>query len=195
VDDLAANTVEALLGALCAPVLALIQWQYRDGVPSAPRPVTAGRRFLGMACDLLSIWLLAGALVTLFNLVVMARGGALQATSVVAWTSAIAIGFLPAGLQLVLVLVFGRTLGEIVVRLRPATSPSLGQRITRWATRPPNVGTTPQLLPNIHSRSDGIANAPRQELSSLGVQITEEVEIKDRGRYHRRRSPVRRRAQ
>jgi glycopeptide antibiotics resistance protein len=131
VDDLAANTAGALIGGFVAPVLALVPWQHRDDVASSPRPVTAGRRLLGMLCDVLTIWLLGATLVVLLNLAVLTLDGDMKAPAVTAWRGT--FGFVPALVQLILVLSAGRTLGEVVVRLRPADTPALWQRFSRWA--------------------------------------------------------------
>jgi hypothetical protein len=131
VDDLAANTSGALLGGFAAPVLALVPWQHRDDVPSSPRPVTAGRRLLGMLCDVLAIWLLGATLVVLLNLAVLTLDGDLQSPAVTVWRAT--LGFVPALVHLVLVLSTERTLGEVVVRLRPVGTPALWQRFVRWA--------------------------------------------------------------
>ncbi|WP_160422840.1 VanZ family protein [Agromyces seonyuensis] len=66
VDDLAANGLGVLLGSLLAWMLL----PYRRSTapdPAAPRPVTAGRRFLGMALD----WVIVGGLGAVLDLAAM----------------------------------------------------------------------------------------------------------------------------
>lgn len=78
VDDLTANTVGALLGAVAAPVLRLVPGQRAPSLPSgAPRPVTARRRLLGIVCDLLAFQILAALLGAVMRVTVLAVNGML----------------------------------------------------------------------------------------------------------------------
>lgn len=58
VDDMLTNTLGAAVGFALAPALRLVPWQRASAPPGEPRPVTARRRLLGMAVDLLSVVLL-----------------------------------------------------------------------------------------------------------------------------------------
>jgi hypothetical protein len=84
-----------------------------------------------MLCDVLTIWLLGATLVVLLNLTVLTLGGDLRAPAVTAWRAV--LGFVPALAQLLFVLSTGRTLGEVVIRLRPTGAPAAWQRFSRWA--------------------------------------------------------------
>ncbi|GAA0559923.1 hypothetical protein GCM10009533_66390 [Saccharopolyspora spinosporotrichia] len=53
VDDLMANSLGGLAGALAAPVLRAVPGQRLTAEPGAPRPVTRSRRLLASLCDLL----------------------------------------------------------------------------------------------------------------------------------------------
>ncbi|WP_433273772.1 VanZ family protein [Pseudonocardia xinjiangensis] len=76
VDDLIANTAGALVGALVAPVLQRVPGQRGvAAAPGAPRPVTTGRRLLGVLCDLLGLWLAALLVAVLVNALSLAVGG------------------------------------------------------------------------------------------------------------------------
>lgn len=128
VDDVAANTLGAVAGALVAPLLRLVPTQ-RSVRPDAPRRVTAGRRLLGMVCDLLGVLLVAGAVsaAVLAAQVLLGIEGERPSDAVLT-----ALGLVPALVQLVLVWTTGRTLGEAVVRLRPLPRPGLRQGTARW---------------------------------------------------------------
>ena len=64
VDDLLANSVGALVGAIIAPVLRLVPGQPAESAlaGATPRPVTVFRRLLGMVCDLLLFYVIGFAL-------------------------------------------------------------------------------------------------------------------------------------
>lgn len=131
VDDLLTNTTGALLGGLLAPALRLVPGQGTGAPAAAARPVTSGRRLLGMACDLLAVVFTGSALVLVLRVLM----GALAPDSelppgvepLVTW-------LVPALGQLALVLAHGTTLGERAVLLAPATRTVLDTRVTRWAT-------------------------------------------------------------
>ncbi len=131
VDDLMANTAGAVVGTLLAPLVGLLAGSGDPVDADRPRPVTAARRFSGMLSDVLAIWLLSGVL---------------SVGTTLAWALAdrddddpllatlVTTGALVApAVQLVIVLASGRTLGEHVVRLRPAPRPGAGGRLLRWA--------------------------------------------------------------
>ncbi|MEV0084384.1 VanZ family protein [Saccharopolyspora sp. NPDC050642] len=77
VDDLMANGLGALAGALAAPVLRAVPGQRLGAEPGAPRPITRSRRVLAAVCDLL-IFKLSGVLVaTVGTVLVVAVNGEL----------------------------------------------------------------------------------------------------------------------
>lgn len=107
VDDLLANTVGAAFGVLLAPLLRRMRG--RTDLPAdAPRPVTTGRRLLGMLVDLVAVFLLGGVLATVVTL--------LTPTSAV--VDATFAAWLPATLLLLLPGLGGATFGQRAVRLR-----------------------------------------------------------------------------
>ncbi|NIJ04590.1 VanZ family protein [Frigoribacterium faeni] len=131
VDDLLANTAGALLGTAVAPVLLLLGRPGADPDRDDARPVTVRRRAFGMACDLLAILLTGGGLSSVVSIgLAVAERDPASGVGVVLLAAAPLVA--PAA-QLVLVLTTGRTLGEIVTRLRPEPRPSAGQRLVRWA--------------------------------------------------------------
>ena len=132
VDDLITNTVGALIGAaVVAPLLRLIPGQHVEGPPQMPRPLTVGRRLLGMLCDVLAVVLTGAALNALLRSAAQALDLPLSAdfSRVILW-------LLPALGQLALIWWSGATLGEHAVRVRPTTAtkelaPSI--KLIRWA--------------------------------------------------------------
>ena len=119
VDDLIANTLGAALGVLGAPLLRRLQ-----GTPAlpadAPRPVTTGRRLLGMLVDLLAVALLGMAITVAVSLTAWyALGREPEIDSV---TQAVLSVWLPAVLLLALpsFAPAGATFGQRAVRLRRA---------------------------------------------------------------------------
>ncbi|OII31750.1 hypothetical protein BIU98_08360 [Curtobacterium sp. MMLR14_010] len=130
-DDLLANTAGAALGTFAAPLLTLFVGSHRVSDADAPRPVTARRRFFGILADVLAITFTTGLLSVGTALVLAVLG--VEDRSPVA-TTPLAVGaFVAPAVQLVVVLVSGRTLGEHVIRVRPLRSPGVGQRVVRWA--------------------------------------------------------------
>ncbi|PZE86892.1 VanZ family protein [Curtobacterium sp. MCBD17_032] len=131
VDDLIANTAGVLLGTLFAPVVGMLAGSTRPAESRAPRPVTAGRRFFGILADVLAIWFTTGLLTSVtsvgLELIGVPDGGPL------ATALGITAAFAAPALQLVIVLVSGRTFGEHVVRLRPVPVPGGAARLVRWA--------------------------------------------------------------
>ncbi len=129
VDDLIANTGGALLGALLAPALRLLP-DRGPTTPDRPRPVTAVRRLLGMACDWLVVSL-GGLTVTIVFLSVVQNRTALPTPA----DDFLRIKFgtlVFTIVQLVAVLRTGRTIGEAVVRLQPVDAGTSGRRLLRW---------------------------------------------------------------
>lgn len=117
VDDLWVNTLGAFVGAVFALILRLREVGPRDGL--GPRPVTAGRRLLGMLADAAVIGFVSVAVqigVRAYSLYFAGIPATeLEATSgeFAAWTAAF-------GVQLVSVLVSGRTIGDLVINVRYA---------------------------------------------------------------------------
>jgi glycopeptide antibiotics resistance protein/uncharacterized RDD family membrane protein YckC len=120
VDDLLANTAGALLGALSAPVLRLVPGQPTAPDPGLARPVTTGRRLLGVACDLVGVVLLGVVLVVPLHVVLLAVGPQ-------PWQDAVesaASTWVPWTLWFVIVPMTGDggTPGQRAVLLRPAAT-------------------------------------------------------------------------
>ncbi|MCP2638447.1 VanZ family protein [Microbacterium sp. HD4P20] len=117
VDDLLANTVGALLGSVLALLVPRRHWgtpRFADA--EEPRPVTSGRRYLAMACDVLAAWITGVAAGVKFQVVLYVLGAdaAVQdgtAAGIVGSATAIVV-------WLIVVLVTGRTIGDIAVQLR-----------------------------------------------------------------------------
>ncbi len=106
VDDLFANTLGTAVGLLFAPLLRKMYG--RTDLPAeAPRPVTTGRRWLGMLVDLVAVTLLGGVL-------------AVAADLAFGMDSHILNPWMPAVLLLVLPSLGrgGATLGQRAVRLK-----------------------------------------------------------------------------
>jgi glycopeptide antibiotics resistance protein len=118
VDDLIANTSGALFGSLLAFV---VPAQHR-GVQKSPdaeqpRPVTRRRRLLGIVCDLVGVWLVGFAVsVTVQAAIALTLGDAATFSSDdVASLSGTVVS---VGLWLGVVLVTGRSIGDIATRVR-----------------------------------------------------------------------------
>lgn len=130
VDDLLANTVGTLLGALTAGVLRLVPGQeLRD--PGVARPVTAPRRLLGMVVD----WILAVvaglALGFAYTSLVLATGVTV-APEVDRVVQPLLVDAAPALVLLVGLWSTHRTIGEAVVRLRPREPVGAVTALVRW---------------------------------------------------------------
>lgn len=132
IDDLITNTIGALIGAtVVEPLLRSLPGQPAEGSPEAPRPLTTGRRLLGMLCDCLTV-ILTGA-----TLNALARVGA--QTLEVPYNvdlSRLLFWLVPALGQLALIWWTGATLGEHSVRVRPAApggNPRPPAKLIRWA--------------------------------------------------------------
>lgn len=119
VDDLITNTLGAALGVLGGPLLRRMY-----GTPAlpadAPRPVTTGRRLLGMVVDLLSVWLLgtfiaAAVTLTWYGLGMEPRTDDLTRAVLGSWLPAVLLLALPALGRA------GATFGQRAVRLSRTT--------------------------------------------------------------------------
>lgn len=131
VDDLIANTGGALLGGIVAPLLALIPGQRQRLSAREPRPVGWPRRLMGMVCDVLTLGIIGVAAGIIVNLVAVTSGVDVGGSGVL--RAQVVVSFLPTAVQLAMVLVTGRTVGEAAVRLRPARRANAAQRLVRWA--------------------------------------------------------------
>lgn len=133
VDDLIANTCGAMAGAAFAPLRYLFPERPEALESSTPRPVTTGRRLLGMACDLLLLWWLGTALLNAVELVLNSTHVSLPAD--VDWLESTALWFVPALLLLlIMALGGGSTLGQQAVLSRTASpAGNRGARLVlRW---------------------------------------------------------------
>lgn len=117
VDDLLTNTSGAVIGALLALA---VPRRHRGMARSAdvdlPRPVTRARRLLVMVCDAVGAWIVSLAVGVAFQLLLHALGAEGEvhdggAASTVASVAGILV-------WLVVVLVTGRTVGDLAVQLR-----------------------------------------------------------------------------
>ncbi|MGH3690337.1 MAG: VanZ family protein [Microbacterium sp.] len=135
VGDLMTNTLGAVVG--CTVAL-LVPRSLRGAKPSPdadlPRPVTRGRRVIAMLCDFLAYGFVStGAAVTVqvwLQFVVKDRAAVLDG-ALASTVGTIA----PSALFLVLILIGGRSVGDIAVQLRYAGSrlPAPLARVLRWA--------------------------------------------------------------
>ncbi|RSM91662.1 VanZ family protein [Kibdelosporangium aridum] len=131
VDDLITNTLGTAVGVAFAPLLRPLAGRVPAAPPTAPRPVTAWRRLLGMLLDLISVYVLGGFLVSAIDVVIMyVFGGAgipqsWFTTALAMWVPALFFLVLPS---------FGKdgaTVGQRAVRLarvRPDGRPA-GARV------------------------------------------------------------------
>jgi glycopeptide antibiotics resistance protein len=130
VDDLLVNTTGAVIGACLAPLLTVLSGKPSgESAADAARPVTVGRRLLGMLCDVLVVALAGGVLRLAVGLMLFVAGaGGVAGEPAVGYV----LGLLPALAQLACVRWFGRTAGEAVVRLRADRIPTWRQALVRW---------------------------------------------------------------
>jgi glycopeptide antibiotics resistance protein len=129
VDDLLVNAFGAMLGAFLAPLLSGLSVRH-TAASGAAQPVTAGRRLIGMVCDVLILGMTSGVLAVAVGVISFATGvdGLVGKLATLGYV----LVLLPPMVPLVSVLCTGRTLGEAVVRLRPVSRPSAGQALVRW---------------------------------------------------------------
>lgn len=115
VDDLMANTLGALLGSVLAWAFIPRRSAHRD--PRLPRPVTAWRRLLAMACDVLFLALLGGMLAIGWRAwEIYGRGIAYDQVDTAIQT--LLLVWVPLAVQGVWVLASGQTIGESATLLR-----------------------------------------------------------------------------
>ncbi|MCZ4068410.1 VanZ family protein [Microbacterium sp. H37-C3] len=129
VDDLLTNTVGAVIGSILA---LLVPRRPVCEEPDAPRPVTRGRRILAMVCDLLA-YSLVGIFVSVgiqAALVFTGNRDVAVETDLAGQAGSIAALAVVGGC----VLVSGRTIGDLTVRLRYAggPTPAVVTRLTRF---------------------------------------------------------------
>ena len=116
VDDLIVNTTGALIGGLLAALLMPGRTNPDDVAAAAPRPVTFGRRLVGMICDGLAVWLTGALAAAVFRGIWFYAldnpyGSEERYTNLVA----VAVPFVLFGLG---ALATGRTIGDSAVLLR-----------------------------------------------------------------------------
>ncbi|ANN17458.1 antibiotic resistance protein VanZ [Amycolatopsis orientalis] len=116
VDDLLTNTLGAAVGFGLAPLLRLLPGNEPSAPPGIPRPVTARRRLLGMAVDVVSVVLL-GTTIGIVTTLLAGEPGAV--------VTALIGTLLPAVLLLFVVPLAGdgASFGQRVVLLRPVGPP------------------------------------------------------------------------
>ncbi|UVS81083.1 VanZ family protein [Actinokineospora sp. UTMC 2448] len=136
VDDLIANTAGAAIGYALAPLLRVVPGQRVEAPPGEPRPVTTGRRLLGMAVDVVSVTLLGGLLSVAANALWIYGFGAVTAPQQLHWLLNYA---LPVSLLLLVVPLAGNgaTFGQRVVLINPVGpdggKPGIGRMLVRFA--------------------------------------------------------------
>ncbi|WP_051712729.1 VanZ family protein [Actinoalloteichus caeruleus] len=135
VDDLIANAVGTGVGVVLAPLLRLVPGQRAVPDPGAPRPVTAGRRLLGMLCDLLLMWL-GGNLALLPVEWALRTAAPLADSGWMVLLPALTPWSLPALVVLLVLLPTGGTPGQHVVMLRfhrvGRRRPGAGRLLVAW---------------------------------------------------------------
>lgn len=118
VDDMLTNTVGAVLGSLVALIVPR-RWRVRRSTDagSRPHPVTRGRRLLAMFCDLLGVVLVgygtAVAVQVFLEYIVRDHAAVLDGAA-----GRFALTVTPIAIWAVVVLVTGRTPGDLAVELR-----------------------------------------------------------------------------
>ncbi|RLP74547.1 VanZ family protein [Mycetocola tolaasinivorans] len=133
VNDLMTNTLGAFLGSIFAFVF--VGFARREEVEQrAPRPLTMGRRFLSMLCDLLFLWLLGSGLiiaVRFYRATVLGESGVDIVSDP---QSDLLIGLIPVAIQFLTVMFSGVTIGEAAVLLGPIYGrvPAFFSRLLRF---------------------------------------------------------------
>lgn len=133
VGDLMTNTTGTVVGSL----LGLVVPRERRGVEkqadaSTPRPVTRGRRALAMVCDGLGFWFLSGFIAVAINIALVTFRPATAEPFDGRLASLTSTG-LAALLWLVVILVTGRSIGDLAVQLRYVSPrPQAITRPLRW---------------------------------------------------------------
>lgn len=130
VDDMLTNTTGAVIGSL----LSLIVPRRHRGMARSedadePRPVTRGRRGIAIVCDVLAFGLVGAAAGVFTQVLLQAidRRDLVLEGEIAGVVGAV----LPPALWLVLILVTGRSVGDLAVQLRYR-----GGRMPEWLLRP-----------------------------------------------------------
>lgn len=136
VDDLILNTSGALIGS----VLAFVVPAQHRGVERAadadtPRPVTRRRRLLGVVCDVVGVWLVGFAVAVVVQAVLVLLVGERSSFSTDD-VSSLAGTIASAGLWLGVVLVTGRSIGDLATRVRFTNGV-----LPAWVARPVRFAT------------------------------------------------------
>lgn len=138
VDDLLANTTGAAIGFALAPLLRLVPGQPRVDLGD-PRPVTAGRRLLGMAADYLMVAITQLAVWVAVGTTLKQTGAMTSAELAEGGLPVFAVELTVAACYLLAVplLSGGATLGQRLVLIRPQTEagtrPATGRVLRRVA--------------------------------------------------------------
>ena len=136
VDDLIANTSGALLGSLLAFVVpAQHRGVERSRDADIPRPVTRRRRLLGLVCDVVGVWLVGFAVAVVVQAVLVLLVGERSSFSTDD-VSSFAGTIASAGLWLGVVLVTGRSIGDLATRVRFTNGV-----LPAWVARPLRFAT------------------------------------------------------
>ncbi|KJL48474.1 VanZ like family protein [Microbacterium hydrocarbonoxydans] len=147
VGDLMTNTTGSVLGSIFALVVPRAK---RGMAPRAdadqPRPVTRGRRAIAMVCDALAYGFVmyGSSIVTQLWFEYVVRDRAVVLDGRIAETVGIAAA---SGLWLAVVLITGRSVGDLAVQLRfaGARMPVPIARLLRWAAGIGGIGALPLL--------------------------------------------------
>ncbi|MFJ4102849.1 VanZ family protein [Amycolatopsis japonica] len=155
VDDLLTNTLGAAVGFGLAPLLRLLPGNEPSAPPGTPRPVTARRRLLGMAVDVVSV-ILFGTTVGIVTTLLVGEPNTV--------VTALIGTFLPALLLLFVIPVAGNgaSFGQRVVLLRPAGpdggKPALWRMIVRFLTGSGGYFTLLTLASMVNGGFEPLAN-------------------------------------
>lgn len=117
VDDLMTNTLGAVLGSLLS---LLVPRRHRGMARRAdadlPRPVTRARRLLAMLCDVVGAALVSLFAGVLFQSALLMLGAVAEMRD--GGAAGVVAGVTPIAVWLIVVLVTGRTVGDLAVQLR-----------------------------------------------------------------------------
>ena len=121
VNDLMTNTAGAILGSLLS-LLIPARWLLARASADAdlPRPATRGRRVLAMVCDVLAFWLVGAVVSVITQSAVRLLARDLVTDHVLSdWLGNI----VPIAVWFVVTMLTGRSIGDLVVRLRYVGGP------------------------------------------------------------------------
>ncbi|MDX5562721.1 VanZ family protein [Streptomyces sp. ID05-04B] len=147
VDDLIANGLGGLVGALAAPLLSAVPGQRVHAEPGEARPITWRRRLLASVCDLLSFGFLYVPMVAASAALMWIWQGGLYASGALPYwqfffnSNVERVGFWVPWLVLTVAIPLagsGASLGQHIVKLRAATTdgrrPDVKARLVRGLT-------------------------------------------------------------